>query len=73
MVECIRHEGEIYAFIEQLDGDGIVRLVLTPAVVRALNRQQEYLSARAKSSSSKAAMKVRMQNGFMPKFGKKSG
>lgn len=61
-----------FIVITYLDKNGPMRLILPPKVVETLARQKEGLSKRARTNSSKAAMKQRMAEGFVPNFKKKS-
>jgi hypothetical protein len=41
----------VFAFIEMVDEQGVTRMALTPKVVAELNRQQEALTPRARSTA----------------------
>jgi hypothetical protein len=67
VVECVKHdELGVFAFIEMVDEQGVTRMALTPKVVAELNRQQEALTARARSTAAKALAKQRKDVGILP-------
>ncbi|SRR5579871_2124222 len=68
IVQTIRDEEGDHIVIKFVDKEGVKRLILSPKVANAIVRQRDSLSARARSNSSKAAMKERMAAGFVPTF-----
>jgi 2-methylisocitrate lyase-like PEP mutase family enzyme len=73
VIQTMRHaERGDYIFVKRMDESGVVRLALPPAVARAIASQRDALTKRSRSNSSKAAMRARMENGFVPSFKKKA-
>jgi hypothetical protein len=63
IVQTIRVEDGDYVSLKYLDNDGAMRILLPPKVVNTIVRQRESLSDRARTNSSKAAMKERIAAG----------
>lgn len=62
-----------FIVIKYVDKDGTKRLILPPKVSETIERQHDSLSKKSRMNSSKAAMRERMANGFVPNFTKKNG
>jgi hypothetical protein len=71
VVQTLRHEelGD-FIFIECMDENGLTRLALPPKVAMAIASQRESLTKRRRSISSKATMRRRMDEGWVPTFKK---
>lgn len=61
-----------YIFIECIDEDGTTRIVLPPRVTAAAASQRDSLSKRNRSNASRATMRRRMDEGFVPSFKKRA-
>lgn len=69
IVEVARHdELGTYCFIESLDGDNVVKLVLPPKVVAAITRQQDALVTRARREAGKVRAEADRLAGRKPGF-----
>lgn len=72
VVECVKHdELGVFAFVEMVDEAGVTRMVLTPKVVAALNRQQDALTAKSRSIAGKARAAADKAAGVQPGFMRK--
>lgn len=71
VVESARHEDGDYIFVECIDDQGVVRLVLPPKVAAVIASQREALTARRRSIASKATAKARADRGELPGFMRK--
>lgn len=71
IIQTLRHEGGDYIFIECADENGLVRIVLPPKVSQAAASQREALTKKGRSNASKAAMRSRIANGYVPTFKKR--
>lgn len=58
-------------FVEWGSQDGLIRLVLPPAVANAIARQRDQLTAKVRRAASKAAAEDRKRRGIQPAFLKK--
>jgi hypothetical protein len=66
MIETVRDEHGDTVFIEYVDGQGVIRLALPPAVTSRIAAQREALTTRGRRIRSKAAMRQRMADGYRP-------
>jgi len=71
VIETARHEEGDFVFIEMMDKNGVVRIVLPPKAANAVANQRESLTARRRSIASKAIAKARMDRGEVPGFMRK--
>jgi hypothetical protein len=60
-----------FIVLKYLDKDGTKRLILPPKVAETIERQHKALSKKNRTNVSKAAMKQRMADGYVPEFARK--
>jgi hypothetical protein len=65
--------GGDWLFIEYVDDEGAVRVVIPPNVTKVIARQRDALTARARKRGAKAAAATRKAAGMVPGFMKNPG
>jgi hypothetical protein len=70
IIETVRTDLGDVVFLECVNSEGHVRLKLPPEVVNTIVRNGEQLAARSRRAKAKAAMKIRMAEGYVPSFPK---
>ena len=71
IVETARTDNGDVTFVQCLDGDGVIRLVLPPKVTNIIASQRDSLTTRRRSIVGKAVAKTRMEQGWKPNFQKR--
>jgi hypothetical protein len=61
-----------FIVVKFVDKDGTKRLILPPRVAETIHRQHEALSKKNRANASKAVMRERIANGFVPAFSRKA-
>jgi hypothetical protein len=71
IVQTVRQKAGDSIVVKFVDKEGTKRLILPPKVANTIERQRKALTAMSRKISSKASMRERMANGFVPNFQKK--
>jgi hypothetical protein len=68
IIQTARTDNGDVAFVQCIDGDGVVRMVLPPKVTNIMASQRDSLTTKRRSIVGKAVAQTRMEQGWKPTF-----